>query len=347
MNPATSLEQMVRSDNRRVTQFFVAVFLVIVIVYALVVERSPGWQGLLLYIGYFVILAFELSLYFVVALLLLNVLVTWSRTIHLFGFPTVGTLRANRWIAKSMKIHKVTFGVHVVVYLLFFLALGFTLSHRFTAFGIVLIGTNSIMFISETLRPAAVLYLANSSPEKLMLQARIKQANLFHRVVALLDMDATLVRGKRIDVWTRTTIGHDCMRTDAAEERVWKNVVEVLLRQVPLVVLDARDASPAVMFEVRRLFLQEYIHKTLFVVGPQGEAPVLDIISYELPTRVAVATASEGVTPTLASMVLQSSEVLPSLSRPTTNLGELFGNAGVSKALKIRELGAETKTSNN
>lgn len=66
----------------------------------------------------------------------------------------------------------------------------------------------------------------------------------------------------------------DNLRTES--DRDWREVVEQLSDSVALIVLDTRTESPIVAEEVQRIvFNPNRLGRTLFVVGPEGEAPAL------------------------------------------------------------------------
>jgi hypothetical protein len=59
-------------------------------------------------------------------------------------------------------------------------------------------------------------------------------------------------------------------------DRLWRSFVDELADYVPLIVLDARTDNPIVVLEVKIILSKpERLHRTLFVVGPQGEAAAL------------------------------------------------------------------------
>lgn len=344
MNRFTSLTKPASSDYRRIAILFGAALLVIVAAFLITSDRSPGYRGAVDYVGRLLLVSLEAVLYFGLALVWFDFAITWYHAIKLLGFPAIATLRENRRMARCMAEHKSVFGLHTAILLALFMAIGFSLSHRFTFLGIAIVSTVCMHFSSDTLRPAAVLYLANTAPKKIELQVRIKRYNFHYRVVALLDVDDTIVGGRSEDEWLQIIIGNDCMRTDAAEDGVWQGVVESLLGQVPLVVLDARDASPAVVFESKRIHSLNVTYKTLFVVGPSGEAPVLDEVAQELTSPLRVATVKESIAPEIVSLFLASRKNLPSISRPTSEILSPFVGATTDHAVEVRELCASTVT---
>ncbi len=88
------------------------------------------------------------------------------------------------------------------------------------------------------------------------------------RVVALLDPKGT---GYYLGSFSALT---DNLRT--ASDRDWEMVVEQLADVVQLIILDARTDSSLVRQEVGRLKDRpDLLSRTLFIVGPNGEAPAL------------------------------------------------------------------------
>jgi hypothetical protein len=53
----------------------------------------------------------------------------------------------------------------------------------------------------------------------------------------------------------------------------WRDVVHLVSRSVPIVVLDTRTASPAVVEETNKMTQDPFQEKTLFVVADDGSAP--------------------------------------------------------------------------
>ena len=69
-------------------------------------------------------------------------------------------------------------------------------------------------------------------------------------------------------------IGNDCLRTHDFD--AWRNTIVALAVHVPVIVLDARDSTPALVYEARSIFSRGDGFKTIFIMDDDKQAPVLD-----------------------------------------------------------------------
>ncbi len=120
------------------------------------------------------------------------------------------------------------------------------------------------------LQPPCVLVLGASSRQTGRILASVSSASYPFRVVALLDHRRTGYFLGTFSLWT------DNLRTDSDSH--WRNTVDKLSDHVPLIVLDARTDTPIVVSEVKLILEKpERRNRTIFVVGPDRQAPALEL----------------------------------------------------------------------
>ena len=127
-------------------------------------------------------------------------------------------------------------------------------------------------------QPPAVLILGVSSQKTANLVRRISVAIHPLRIIALFNTTST---GRFMGTFSVFT---DNMRTDS--DREWQRVVELILDVVPIVVLDTRIESSAIIYEVKRVMgNNQYRKKTLFIVSSDNKAPALESSGYSVKSK--------------------------------------------------------------
>ena len=151
------------------------------------------------------------------------------------------------------------------------------------AFGFVLaagLGVSSVLSLSALLLgiattallrvvlPPGGIYLASSDPERIKFFARLSE-RIIPGFAALLEV-STLVEPKR-EGFLRNAIGvlFDFRTSDPNH---WPDVVKQLIEMAALVVVDCRDQTPGVEFEVERIMRNRLEFKTVFL-SPDGTLP--------------------------------------------------------------------------
>lgn len=121
------------------------------------------------------------------------------------------------------------------------------------------------------LLPPAAIVLASSSPVSgKLLENSAKHAFPF-RVISLLDgkyLGPTIFANKNDNL--RTILGQS-----------WRAAVHRLVEFTPLVIVDARSATPAVCEEIRHMLEPRRVGKAIFVVNQDGSAPGLREVGVE------------------------------------------------------------------
>jgi hypothetical protein len=167
--------------------------------------------------------------------------------------------------------------------------------------------------------PPAVLLLATTSIDNQRLHASIAFTIKRLRAVALLKFEYSPT--DLVSIFSRA----DCFRT--ASEETWVEVVSGSIHTAPLLVLDARQISPAVIVEVFRIISHELAYKLIVLVGPTGERPLLDYIEmFEDPMKFQnVPVVREQGLLTMLHYLTRSSNRLPTPNRPLRAIIEQSG----------------------
>jgi hypothetical protein len=123
--------------------------------------------------------------------------------------------------------------------------------------------------LAQYATPSAVLLLASSRWESVRLFNLIERGIYPYRVVVLLEPSQTeCLRHSR----------HHWMHFEVDNLRIlgphsWRDVVRRISESAPIVVLDTRRASPAVVEETSQMLEEPFCDKTLFVIAEDGSAP--------------------------------------------------------------------------
>lgn len=117
------------------------------------------------------------------------------------------------------------------------------------------------------LRPAGILILTGSRRDAGMLLELVAKRSMPHRAVALVEERAT---GPKMFFVAQV----DNLRTAGGAR--WQSVVRQLIRQVNVVVADARVATPHVTEEISWLLEPDIASKSLLVTTPDHTAPALE-----------------------------------------------------------------------
>jgi hypothetical protein len=133
----------------------------------------------------------------------------------------------------------------------------------FWPFALLVTSLCSLPFLSFSV-PPAIIFLGTSDEQTVSLMRNIYWAISPLRVVALLDFP-----------WWLGIIRYDNLRT--RNDPTWRAVVWGLMDTVPLVVVDTRVASPAVVEEVIRMLNPVRQGKALFVSDMLGRCPAVDV----------------------------------------------------------------------
>jgi hypothetical protein len=153
------------------------------------------------------------------------------------------------------------------------LILGWYVSWHFVSFVAALTITGELLFQARIRTPAAALFLGSSERASLELYARLKRSLHALRFVALLDTYDRLTTIDPEDEWIFTVVMFDCLRT--ADDASWIDVVDTLIPVVPIIILDARFGSPAVLHEAYRLQRSGNLQKTIAISSATGDVPLL------------------------------------------------------------------------
>lgn len=126
----------------------------------------------------------------------------------------------------------------------------------------------SVLYV---LQPPVVLVLSSSASEKLQFLVDMYYMVNPLRLVALLDHDLAS------DAWTQLRAPFLSLRTRRDNE--WRQIVTKLINSVPVIVLDGRTVTDAILFEARALFAAGRMNDTLVVTDPDGACQLLSVLA--------------------------------------------------------------------
>ena len=117
--------------------------------------------------------------------------------------------------------------------------------------------------------PPSALFLTTSMVQTLELHARIAVHLHTFRVAQLLKADYS-------SQMFRVFIRRDCFRTRSDDE--WEGLVSAFIQICPVVILDARQVTPATRVEADRIAKANISHKLVILAGQVGERPLLEVL---------------------------------------------------------------------
>ncbi len=123
--------------------------------------------------------------------------------------------------------------------------------------------------------PPSVLLLGSSRWESVRLFNLIERGIYPYRVVVLFEPSRSDPNRHSRFHW----LGFEFDNLRILGRHSWRDVVYRIASNVPIIVLDTRLPSPAVIEESRRMLEARFLHKTLFVVADDGSAPSLTVAS--------------------------------------------------------------------
>jgi hypothetical protein len=147
-------------------------------------------------------------------------------------------------------------------------------------------------------RPAAVLLLGASRSTALMLHRRLSNITAPHRTVSLLE--------RADDPTTIHYTAGDCFRVNWGS---WQSTIRRLIRNVVLIVIDARSITDAVRHELREIVELEVQYKTILLVNAKSDVHDEKLLQCRIED-------SEDACLRLVGAILSAPDKLPSDSKP-------------------------------
>lgn len=183
--------------------------------------------------------------------------------------------------------------------------------------------------------PPTVLVLSSSTDRQVRWALTLKKFTGGRRVVSLLDTGYMAVEPRVGDLWSvtlkRSATLTDVLRTSGAEG--WEAGVEELIDLSPIVVVDARVCTRALLFEASAALAPRNAHKALFVSEDGGGCPLFEGLLAEgrVDPRTRVSVVGEGELGPLLAKLVASADALPKpggfVSDPAT-IAEVVGRRG-------------------
>ena len=160
--------------------------------------------------------------------------------------------------------------------------------------GFVLMG---FLCFTLFLVPPTMLVFSTSTDERLRWVLALKAFTGGRRVISLLDAGYMTLKPRVNDIWQflsrRSMALTDVLRMSEASN--WQAVVKELIEVTPLVVIDTRVYTRALLFEAATMLSPQYAHKAIFVSEEDGTCPVLEQLFAEraLPSNLRVCIVKE------------------------------------------------------
>ncbi len=259
-------EFAVRAEQRRLDRSYNGAFLLVLLT-AVAIAFGMGYQ--------FIVTVVVAVAWLSTAIIWTGNLACWANTIRLLGVPRISDCFRMLWIAKIARFgpHRLHFfRLPVLIGIFGLLWLGEL------AWGVNILGTSGLVALtalafsmkgadySHRMRPPVVFVLGKSDRDVVAFHARLFYETKLIRIVSLLDIGTDFT-----DVLFQVVTPRDCLRTTDGSR--WREVVRELMRISPIIVIDSRFSTEAVVHEVLQVHSPEVWFKVILLVGPNGEKP--------------------------------------------------------------------------
>jgi hypothetical protein len=206
-------------------------------------------------------------------------LAIWGATLRTFGPSCLRhcprmlrlSLRAGPIRELSIAVLLPLLGIGLIE---FYRPLGAYLAH-FPISALALIGVLCLTLFPVP--PIAVVF-SSSTDKQLRWALSLKRFTAGRRVISLLDTGYLAVKPRLSDAWLITIIRSgsltDVLRTSNPNR--WQSVVRELIEISPIIIVDTRVCTPALLFEASSVLTSEYAYKAIFIRADDGTSPVLE-----------------------------------------------------------------------
>jgi hypothetical protein len=182
----------------------------------------------------------------------------------------------------------------------------------FPANALMLIG---VMVLCLPFIPPTAVVFSSSTDRQLRWALSLKEIAGGRRVISLLDTGYLKSKRNIRNLWatfTRHAITlMDVLRTLEAEN--WQYVVEELVKIAPIVIVDARVCTHALLFEASTVATSEYAHKAIFISEDDGSCPVLEtlVVNGSVPSDLLISIVKQDELRPLLKELIRSPRTLP------------------------------------
>lgn len=165
--------------------------------------------------------------------------------------------------------------------------------------------------------PPTALVLSSSTDRQLRWALALRRYMGSRRVISLLDTGYMALKPSAGDAWSilmrRSGSLTDVLRTSSKGD--WQQGVRELIEIAPIVIVDTRVCTQALLFEASTILDQKYVYKAIFVSKDDGASPVLERLLEE--GRIRPDTPVSLVKESDLGMLLQRRTMFPeSLPKP-------------------------------
>jgi hypothetical protein len=190
----------------------------------------------------------------------------------------------------------------------------------------------ALLCFTLVLVPPTALVFSSSTDRQLRWALSLKKFTGGRRVISLLDTGYMTIKPGIGDAWSimsrRSMSLTDVLRTSDTDD--WQAGVRELIELSPIVVLDTRVCTRALLFEASAVLTPQYAYKVIFVSDDDGARPVLERLLDEggISTNCPVCVVTENELGQLLRRLVTSRDTLPKPGRfacAPSRIGELPG----------------------
>ncbi len=175
----------------------------------------------------------------------------------------------------------------------------------------------AVLCFTLFLVPPTTLVLSTSTNERLRWALALKRFTGGRRVISLLDTGYMSFKPNPVDLWAimsrRSLTLTDVLRTSDTSN--WQAGVKELIGITPIVVVDTRVCTNALLFEASTMLTPPNVYKAIFVSQDDGACPVLEKLLAEgrVPSDLLVSIVKKDELGQVLRRLVTSKQSLPKL----------------------------------
>lgn len=264
----------------------------------------------------------------------------WYVTLRKLGLSSLRLCPKVLWLSLRTKPVRMNFLLLLSILAAIFLLVRYGANNGYSHVlpFIVFFSAQTLPFTSY-LRPPTALVLTSSTDRQTRWALGLGPGMRFHRVVSLLDTGHIKHTLDASNLWEavsrRSLTLTDVLRT--ADTRTWREAIRQLVELTPVIILDARECTPAILYEAGLVLSPEHVYKAIFVSENDGRCPVIERLLAEghaAPDRMVSVVREEQLQSVLKEWA-KSEGNLPQPGRfilAPKSLGEIAAAGGASLA---------------
>lgn len=213
------------------------------------------------------------------AFFVLMTLGVWGATLRTFGPSCLRhCLRMLRLCYRAGPIRQLFFMILLPTFGTWLIAIYGPAGKVLAPFPVSALMLISVLSLMQVPIPPVAVVFSSSTDSQLRLALSLKKFTGGRRVISLLDTGYLNIKPRINDVWAITLLRSgsltDVLRTSNPNR--WQAVVRELIEISPIIIVDTRVCTPALLFEASTVLTADSGYKAIFIRADDGTSPVLE-----------------------------------------------------------------------